>query len=359
MSVKISLAIPTLMMIASGLVPNLAFASEPEYWTYSEMAALHAEIAPEIAANCGSDPMCKHMYVRNLEGDIYRALELYRTHGLTITAINPAAHTIRVAYDTDVLSEGSTKQHVKDLYIVQTETGYFTPDYAYAIENELDEEMLHTRKLFIKNHVSNDDEWFPSGTELELSVPDFSVSDDMQKRLDVTYRMSFPNAVWAEPFDFSDCAKSLGEDMECRPVYSTRGFKYLPFPIEKVDPAEPAAEGVQDSTNSATDNELNNAGSYSAEVMPEGKSEAIDPVISQSEASIAESIKAPETGAATNNTDSSASDFEFPWWTIALFVGGALFIFWCFFLPIAHREDEIQENSRKSQKSVDKVSKVR
>ena len=78
MSVKISLAIPTLMMIASGLVPNLAFASEPEYWTYSEMAALHAEIAPEIAANCGSDPMCKHMHVRNLEGDIYRALELYR-----------------------------------------------------------------------------------------------------------------------------------------------------------------------------------------------------------------------------------------------------------------------------------------
>ena len=54
-----------------------------------------------------------------------------------------------------------------------------------------------------------------------------------------------------------------------------------------------------------------------------------------------DSIEVPLAG------DTKKDEFNFPWWIVALFIGGALFVFWWFFLPVSRRDDELQEKYRK------------
>ena len=385
MGVKIpTIAISTLTLLAGVFAPTMAWADETEQteWTYAEMAALNAEVESELNANCESnDPMCRAMYIgMNKTGDIYSALSLYRLNGVTVTAVNPSAHTIKVAYDSDVISDGGTRLLLKDLYISQVEQGYFAGAFAAAIDEEDNAALEHLRVLFFKNNATNTDDWFPHGSELEIQAPNLALSapfsqgvsaEGYQTQLSVFYRVAVTNSSWGTSFDLSSCFASpeYQEGMECRIMYAKNHYFYTPVEVEAPVTEQESADVTDGTNNSAIENSENAAdtGYGGAATAAMAAAEASAAAMSAAAASATGatpdmtagtsagvsistantgngSTSAPDTGTMTGNYEENVT--EFPWWLGAIFAVGITTLI-RFFLPVGHKA---HRNGKKIQK---------
>lgn len=338
MGKKLPLLISTLTCFASGIGSAAASAVDyiPVAWTYEEMAALNAEIEPEINANCGDEgPMCYDSYVdMNKSGDIYRALTQYRSHGLTVTAINPYNHTVRMAYDNGILSSYSPeKLLVKDIYLVQGEDGYYIGNYVSAIDNNQEDELEHIKTLLVRKAADDNDAWFPAQTEVEFSLPDF-IFDDLKgsnaetakkyyNKLYLGYRMSGSNSQWGDQFEFSSCLASLEEGMECQIRYKANTLTYVPAVItqnegEHSNVTDDGGLGGGEATgDTSADTVVDTVASTDAVV-----SDTVSTTVTDTELATT-----PDTGEATADASYSA---EFPWWLGIVFVASLATLAWLF-----------------------------
>ena len=358
MGTKLSITtISTLTLLGGLLAPVAVWADEipKTQWTYAEMATLSAELEPEIDAACGDgDPMCREMFFWSTHeyNDINRALGHYREHGVTVTAINLDQHTIRVAYDADVVSMGpSYRYDLKDLYVIQLENGYTSGAYAREIDNGNDAALTHITRLFVKNDTAEGDNWLPHGTELELSVPDLSIADNLQKHIYVTYRLA-NGSTWSDYFDFSSCLSALGEGMECKIMYEANSYTYIAAPVEQPT-AEPEPSTGADTdvdagadTNTGTGTDAGTDADASAGVTDDSTADETtqdsiddtmegygsDSATSTEQISLASvtttksPVLAPDTGAAVEGNSGDA--FEFPWWAGAIVGLNVLVLVW-------------------------------
>ncbi len=340
---KTPILLSILMLLVSSIVPSAAFWAEADaeqYWSYDELQALSMELEPEITANCGGDPMCREMYIpMNKSGAKYSALNRYRDRGLTITSVDFNNKTIKIAYDSGILSMGAaTPSLVRDLYVVQFDQGY--SDGGFATKIEADQETPRTRVL-----VAAQKAYLEPYTELEFSVPELSTDDQAGKRIDVFYRMSGSNATWMDLFNFSDCLNSenYNSNTECRVRYSTQDMSYAPVevvaPLSTLMTTSPTStdSSTEDSTteDSTTETGLGSAQVTGAET--ESSSELAATTATQGTQSadstngeINETVVsplAPETGQAGKHDSSTV---EFPWWLGAIFGLGFATLVWLF-----------------------------
>ena len=325
MSKKLPLLISTLSIFAGGLT-SAAWADEgPTSWTYEEMAALNVEMEAEINEACSDDdPMCRDSYIYSKSGDIYRALGHYREHGLTVTAINPYDHIIRVAYTPGNISfNPAQKPSLRDLYIVQGDDGYYIGDYVNAIEHHDAAGLEHVNVLFTEESIVDSDTKFPDKTEVELSTPELSIAASRQKIVNVTYRTSNPDSAWADQFDFSGCLASLEEGMECRIMYEANGPTYVATGAEK-------QSNATDDTSNMASTALNTNSDNTATASDAGgeKSSGNNNQGSASISAAPSTITTPDTGAPTGNYNESAN--EFPWWLGAIIATGVATLAWLF-----------------------------
>lgn len=319
MGKKIPLLISTLTLCASGFssVATSATDYSPTAWTYEEMAALNAEIEPEIAANCDEDdPMCRDSYIdTNKSGDIYRALNHYREHGLTVTAINPYNQTIRIAQDADVLSANFSPQKltINDLYITQTEEGYYPNTSVWAMKEGNAVDLEHIKILFTKNDAAGET-WLTHAKELEVTVSNLTINEAYSPEIRVSYLLSNLLTAQSDYFDFSGCLTSLTEGMECQIRYQADTIAYVPVKIAQ-------NANVQESNSG---NDANNS-----DIVDQNQSSTTSQVstTSQSGATSLNSATTPDTGEATADFGYSV---EFPWWLGAIFILGVATLAWLF-----------------------------
>lgn len=343
MGKKIPLLISTLTLCLSSLAPTVAWAEEEPRtaWTYEEMAALNVEYEREIAENCETDdPMCADSYIYSKSGDIYRALGHYRERGLTITHINPNNHTIKVIYDSGILSRWSpNKLTVKDLDIVQGEIGYYVSgNLVDAVINNRASVLEHLRVLFANNDTDASNVWLPSGTEMEFSVPELASLDELgpaerlyssepmnptkyRPALNVSYRMSDSLSAWDDSFDFSGCLAELDQTKECRIMYGANSPFYVAVEAPVIDTSSNSDDALNmQNTNASSDGAVGYGSYQLAQIDESMPTTTSAPAVS--------SVATPDTG--QNITGNQTNAIEFPWWLGAIFAFGLATLIWLF-----------------------------
>ena len=349
---KAPVLLPTLMLLVGGLTSPVAVWAEDsadQYWYYDELQALSMELEPEIAANCGGDPMCREMYIpMNKSGEQYSALNRYRDRGLTITSADFNNKTIKIAYDAGVLSEGrSTPLSIKDLYVVQFDKGYTDGGFADKIEAGLEVPHMHT--LVIER-----DAYLQPYAEMEFSTPELSAEEPADEWIYAFFRTSGPGITWVEAFGFGGCLSSedYQDDTECRVRYNPQDISYAPVKVivapQVAMSTNPSTEdssaetGLEPEPNTDARAGIGAEAESGAGAETKTKSETETQETTSSDAKASEAISAiltPETGTAGNSNHSAS---EFPWWLGAIFGLGFATLAW-FFWPSRKTSKNLQK----------------
>lgn len=266
MKKPLSLSILSISLLASSLVPNLAFAtSDDEYWTFEEMQRLNTEVQEELKNTCAStdDFMCSDSFFwRKADNDpIYKALMSYRANILTITAFNPERETMRFYYDLQSIPtwENPADPTLADLYVAQFETDHFQGGFYISLEKG--KTVPYTNILLNKRKSLDDSDWLPPYTEVEFKTPGLSAAASMDPRMSMFYR-TVSNISYNIQFSIEECLTSpdYHSGMECRAVFTPSRTVYLPFDVE-----------TETETEAETKTEAETEAETEAKVEPEVK----------------------------------------------------------------------------------------
>ncbi len=248
MKKPLSLSILSISLLASSLVPNLAFAtSDDEYWTFEEMQRLNTEVQEELKNTCAStdDFMCSDSFFwRKADNDpIYKALMSYRANILTITAFNPERETMRFYYDLQSIPtwENPADPTLADLYVAQFETDHFQSGFYISLEKG--KTVPYTNILLNKRKSLDNSDWLPSYTEVEFKTPGLSAAASMDPWVSMFYR-TVSNISYSIQLSVEECLTSpdYHSGMECRAVFTPSRTVYLPFDVETETEPEPETE---------------------------------------------------------------------------------------------------------------------
>ena len=266
MGKKIPILISTLTLLGGFAVSKNVFADNSGPWTFEEMKALNQEVEAIKDEQCSNpdygDPFMCYMEFRwdDIDVDIrldlglnrqkYETLESFNYSALTITAINPSKNTIRVYFSSENVEDKhmGARNYISDLdelYIGQFDRGYLN-DVGYFVRNGVANPNLHL--LFAGSQAMNGEGWFPSDTEVELAIDGFSLSNDREQQLSVSY-VNTRNGSYGIFINYASCVDSpdYQEGMECQVRYSGPD---LPFYV----PVIPYEEPAPDTNDPATDN---------------------------------------------------------------------------------------------------------
>lgn len=257
MKKPLSLSILSISLLASSLVPNLAFAtSDDEYWTFEEMQRLNTEVQEELKNTCAStdDFMCSDSFFwRKADNDpMYKALMSYRANILTITAFDPERETMRFYYDLQSIPtwENPADPTLADLYVAQFETDHFQSGFYISLEKG--KTVPYTNILLNKRKSLDDSDWLPSYTEVEFKTPGLSAAASMDPWVSMFYR-TVSNVSYSIQLSVEECLTSpdYHSGMECRAVFTPSRTVYLPFDVETETETEPETE-----TETETESEI-------------------------------------------------------------------------------------------------------
>ena len=267
------LLISTLILAAGGLV-NLATASPPAsamvkkddtlYWSFDEMAKFDTKLRDESEKACGSDEMCKEMYIyeQREKSDMpekYRALEYFRyLDRLIFTTINPTAETLEVYYrdHDDAMGIYSTEPSVlKEIYIAWVEKGYQDPrwqafwdgpdaitPYVTDIRNGV--MSAGTHKIYSGTNAEYGDNWFVANQKTILDISGSDLKNNQNRLIQFTV-LATNSGNMLGATDYSSCyANGYQEGMECRIMYLAGAWPvyFAAFPGENIPNAEVIAE---------------------------------------------------------------------------------------------------------------------
>ncbi len=409
------LLISTLILAAGGLV-NLATASPPAsamikkddtlYWSFGEMAKFNIEITTESEGVCGSDEMCKEMYIHERKEqsstpEKYQALEYFKgVSRLIFPTINPSTEMFSLYYrDRDETAEMENGPFsVREIYLAWVENSVPDPRYqAYwdgddaitpyvaDIRRGLMSPGVH--ELYHANVAKNGEKWLRPNIVMTIDAGSSGLANNQNHLIHFTV-LATNNGNMLGATDYSSCFNwgTYQEGMECRIMYSGTGWPvYFPaFPgaeipgVEVVaepepepevipEPEEPTPEPTPEPEEPTPELEptlepepIVPEPTPEPEIAPEMPATPTTPKISTSTIGVltTTTISTPDMTSATSPQESvevplaakPEKAHEFPWWFIAFIFSGIALILW-WFIPLPKRR-------KKSEKSLDKSDQI-
>lgn len=315
------------------------------WWTVEELMDFSAQIDAETKALCGNDMGCRQeYYFNNLEGDNpkYRALDRFYQTQFRITSINPEQETIEVLFldQNPMLRTMGIDEHYPLDYIFMAWFYEHNPNitnYYYAYP---DEEQFPDDLHIIYSNGEYPGGTFPSNQKFELPINQTGLRDNPLDRIYLATFGEQYNSMGS--IDYASC---LGD-----PVYTPGTTCELMISADNGEQFFPVKAPLLQSSNDVSDTEeepkeyigeANNRERYGS------VAEQTATVSKDSKVTAAPSIKAPETGMATKQMESTSF-----WWLGLVIAPSFLALIWLF-LPISTKTPKIKK------KSVDKNKNLR